>query len=74
MPSYAHRGQFITLPKIPYFDHNGIWFFDEIGFSQYGNSFESILKLIDKSKQGVSREELEDIPSENNRLCRRVEK
>jgi len=74
MTSYTHRGQFITLPKIPCFDNNGIWFFHEIGFSQYGNSFESILKLIDKSKQGVSREELEDIPSENNRLCRRVEK
>ena len=59
--SYTHRGQFITLPKIPCFDNNGIWFFHEIGFSQYGNSFESILKLIDKSKQGVSREELEDI-------------
>ena len=59
--SYTHRGQFITLPKIPCFDNNGIWFFHEIGFSQYGNSLESILKLIDKSKQGVSREELEDI-------------
>lgn len=61
MTSYTHRGQFITLPKIPCFDNNGIWFFHEIGFSQYGNSLESILKLIDKSKQGVSREELEDI-------------
>lgn len=59
--SYTHRGRFITLPKIPSFDNNGIWFFHEIGFSQYGNSFDSILKLIDQSKQGVSREELEDI-------------
>jgi len=59
--SYTHRGRFITLPKIPRFDNNGIWFFHEIGFSQYGNSFESIIKLIDQSKQGLSREELEDI-------------
>lgn len=59
--SYTHRGKFITLPKIARFDNNGIWFFHEIGFSQYGNSFESILKLIDQSKQGLSREELEDI-------------
>ena len=59
--SYTHRGMFITLPKIPRFDNNGIWFFHEIGFSQNGNSFESILKLIDQSKQGLSREELEDI-------------
>ena len=35
--SYTHRGRFITLPKIPRFDNNGIWFFHEIGFSQYGN-------------------------------------
>ncbi|MFO7885107.1 MAG: DeoR family transcriptional regulator [Desulfobacteraceae bacterium] len=59
--SYTHRGRFITLPKIPCFDNNGIWFFHEIGFSQYGNSLDSILKLIDQSKQGVSREDLEDI-------------
>jgi len=59
--SYTHRGRFITLPKIPRFDNNGIWFFHEIGFSQYGNSFESIIKLIDQSKQGLSREEVEDI-------------
>ena len=59
--SYTHRGRFITLPKVPRFDNNGIWFFHEIGFSQYGNSFESIIKLIDQSKQGLSREELEDI-------------
>lgn len=59
--SYTHRGQFITLPKIPCFDNNGIWFFHEIGFSQSGNSLESILKLIDKSKKGISREEMEDI-------------
>ncbi len=61
MTSYTHRGQFVTLPEIPRFDDNGIWFFYKIGFSQYGNSLESILKLIDKSKQGISREELEDI-------------
>lgn len=59
--SYTHRGKFITLPKVPRFDNNGIWFFHEIGFSQYGNSFESILKLINQSKQGLSREQLEDI-------------
>lgn len=59
--SYTHRGRFITLPKIPRFDNYGIWFFHEIGFSQYGNSFEAILKLIDQSQQGLSREELEDI-------------
>jgi len=61
LTSYTHRGRFITLPKIPRFDNNGIWFFHEIGFSQYGNSLDSILKLINQSKQGLSREELEDV-------------
>ncbi len=61
LTSYTHRGRFITLPEIPRFDNYGIWFFHEIGFSQYGNSFEAILKLIDQSQQGLSRDELEGI-------------
>ena len=40
--SYTHRGKFITLPNIPEFDRNGIWFNTDIGFTKYKNSLELI--------------------------------
>ena len=61
MTSYTHRGQFVTLPSIPHFDEFGIWFYKKIGFSKYGTSLDTIIELVEKSKEGFSREELEAI-------------
>ena len=61
LTSYTHRGRYVTLPDIPRFDDNGIWFFQQIGFSKLGSSLDTIVGLIDDSDSGVSREELEAI-------------
>ena len=61
LTSYTHRGQFVTLPSIPQFDEFGIWFYKKIGFSKYGTSLDTIIELVEKSKEGFSREELEAI-------------
>lgn len=61
LTSYTHRGRYVTLPDIPRFDDNGIWFFRQIGFSRLGNSLDTIIGLINQSESGLSREELETV-------------
>ncbi len=34
LSSYSHAGRYYTIPGIPQFDKNGLWFFNNIGFSQ----------------------------------------
>jgi hypothetical protein len=61
MRSYTHQRSFITLKPIPKFDKNGIWVFRKVGFTKHGSSLELILNLINSSKEGLTREELEGI-------------
>jgi hypothetical protein len=61
MSSYTHSSRYVTLPDIPKFDMDGIWFYRQIGFSKYGSSLDTIVGLIEQSKDGYSREELEGI-------------
>ncbi len=59
--SYTHQGQFISIPSIPVFDKFGIWFYNNIGFTKYGNSLELIINIINKSEKGITKEHLEEI-------------
>jgi hypothetical protein len=59
--SYTHRGKFITLLNIPIFDENGIWFYKEIGFTQFKNSLDLIINIINRSNEGITQEELEKL-------------
>jgi len=59
--SYTHRGKFITLPNIPIFDKNGIWFYKDIGFAKFRNSLDLIVSIINSSRKGITKEEIEDI-------------
>ncbi|MCP4760453.1 MAG: hypothetical protein GY870_01645 [archaeon] len=61
LTSYTHRGKYVTLPHIPNFDKNGLWFHSSIGFSMHGSSLDTILVLINKSKNGITKNELENI-------------
>ena len=61
LTSYTHKRRFFTLLNIPQFDHKGIWFYQQIGFSKFGNSLDTIVSLINQSKEGYSREALEAI-------------
>ncbi len=61
LTSYTHRGKYITLPHMLKFDKNGLCFFSSVGFSKYGSSLTSILALINKSKNGITKNELENI-------------
>ena len=44
--SYTHAGRFYTLYDIARFDSDGIWFYDDIGFSQNGSLKNTVTYLI----------------------------
>lgn len=58
--SYTHRGKFVTLPDIPIFNDYGVWFYKEIGFTKFKNSFDLIISIIDNS-EGITKEGIEGI-------------
>jgi len=59
--SFTHQGRFVTLEDIPKFDKNGIWFYRKVGFTKYRNSLELIVHLINNSKEGMNREQIQEI-------------
>ena len=60
LSSFTHVGRYYTLKSIIYFDLNGLWFCDSIGFSQFGNLKETIRHLVNQSMAGKKHSELED--------------
>ena len=59
--SYTHQGRFVTLNDIPVYNDFGIWFYQGIGFTKYRNSLDLIIQLINSSKEGFTREQLQEI-------------
>jgi len=58
LTSYNKNARFYTVPNLCHFNHYGIWNFEQILFSKYGNLFETIIALIDKSLEGYTSKEL----------------
>lgn len=56
--SYNHNGRYYTLPDTPQFDDTGIWQWDDIFFSRYGNLTETVIESITRSEAGLSAREL----------------
>ena len=61
LTSYTHRGSYVTLLDIPVFDNLGIWFFKDIGFSRFKNSLELIISVVENSKEGITKAEIESL-------------
>jgi hypothetical protein len=59
--SYTHNGRFITLPEIPMFDEYGVWFHKKIGFTNFKNSLELIVNVINRCEGGITKESLDEI-------------
>lgn len=58
--SVTHNGTWYTLKSIPRFNRNGLWFYQEIGFSKAGSLTGAIIDLIGRSHTGMSAEEVGD--------------
>ncbi len=57
--SYSHGGRYYTLPSVANFDSDGLWFCDDVGFSQFGNLKETVIQLVEQSIAGKTHVELE---------------
>jgi hypothetical protein len=58
LSSYTHARQFYTLRSIPEFDVDGLWHFGDIGFSHHGTLMDTIIHLVNHSKNGKTNSEL----------------
>jgi hypothetical protein len=61
LSSYSHRGKYYTLHDIAEFDDLGLWEYDCVMFSQYGNLIETTKEFVDMSSSGFTANELETI-------------
>jgi hypothetical protein len=57
--SYTHAGRYYTLYDIARFDSDGIWFYDDIGFSQNGSLKNTVNYLVDNCDAGKFHFDLE---------------
>lgn len=56
--SYTHTGQYHALTRLAKFDEDGLWFFQDVGFSRYGTLKSSLVHVITHSPAGMTHREL----------------
>lgn len=56
--SYNQKGLYHTLPDIPNFDDNGLWFFGNARFTSHRTLRNTIVHLLRHSKAGMDSEEI----------------
>ena len=59
LSSFSHVGRYYTLPRVANFDPQGLWFFEDVGFSRFGNLKQTLVQLVEQSIAGKTHEELE---------------
>jgi len=59
--SYNHNGKYFTLKVIARFDSYGIWKYQDIGFSRFGNLKDTVIQLVNNSSAGLTAKELGNI-------------
>ena len=56
--SFTHNGGWYTLRSIPRFGRDGLWFYDDIGFSRVGSLTKTLIDLTARSSAGMTAEQL----------------
>jgi len=59
--SYSHRGRYYTLDEIPQFDPHGLWSFQTVWFSRWGNLVKTLEGLVNAAPQGYFANELQQL-------------
>jgi len=54
--SFTHNGKWYTLQSIPRFNREGLWFYDNIGFSNVGSLTKTLIKITSRSQAGMTTE------------------
>ena len=61
LSSYSHRGKFYTLRSVAQFDAKGLWEYEQVRFSRFGNLLETLRELVERSPRGYTAKEVEQI-------------
>jgi hypothetical protein len=61
LTSYSHSGQHHALKSRVKFNHNGLWFYDQISFSKYGTLKNTLVQIISNSPAGMTHKELKNL-------------
>lgn len=56
--SYNYNGKYFSLKVIARFDSFGIWKYQNIGFSRFGNLKDTVIQLVNNSSAGLTANEL----------------
>ena len=56
--SFTHNGGWYTLRSSPRFGQDGLWFYNNIGFSRAGSLTKTLIELTTRSPAGLSAEQL----------------
>jgi hypothetical protein len=56
--SYNQNGRYYAMPTVPRFDNNGLWHYQSIYFSRYGNLKNTIIELVERSSCGLTGKEI----------------
>jgi hypothetical protein len=56
--SYNHNAKYHALASVPRFDAHGIWRYDDICFSRYGNLTKTVVHFVDEAVAGIDVQEL----------------
>jgi len=59
--SYSHRGRYYTLAEIPQFDTEGLWSFQTVWFSRWGNLVTTLEALVNGAPQGYFANDLQQV-------------
>jgi hypothetical protein len=59
--SYSHRGKYYTLARTPRFDEQGLWEYEGVWFSRYGNLLATSQRFVVSADAGVTAVELADV-------------
>jgi len=61
LSSYSHRGKYYTLKSIARFTPQGLWNFNSVWFSRFGNLLQTAEAFVENSDAGYSASELKNI-------------
>ncbi len=67
--SYNSNGRYCTSKEVAQFDSNGIWCWQDVRFSRYGNLFETVRGVLDASKGGLTGVEMGEILNHRLLFC-----
>ena len=56
--SFTHRGRYYTLVDVPRFDPQGLWFYEDVGFSRFGTLKQTVAELVPEAPEGRTHGEL----------------